>query len=313
MSSGEIMQLISPQAVLEQVAKAIPESCRQNIIIIGSLAAGYHYFKDDPSLQVRTKDVDCLLSPRIEAISTGKAVANLLFAEHWQLRQDGNWGKPGTDVTPEPDLPVLRLRPPDSTEWFIELLTVPESERDLGKRYIRLETSNGHFSLCSFGFLSLTDYKPISTPFGIAIARPEMMALANLLHHPYISSNTMSGKIGGREIKRSSKDLGRVLALAYLSEARQEDSLLSWPSSWADALQNRFPSTWQELATRVDSGIRQLLQPANELDLEEAHHSCEFGLLVSRRPNVRQLRAIGERLIQDAIDPLKKLATDRSP
>jgi hypothetical protein len=42
--------------------------------------------------------------------------------------------------------------------------------------------ARGHFSLCSFGFLSLIDFKPIETPFGIRIARPEMMAMANLLY-----------------------------------------------------------------------------------------------------------------------------------
>jgi hypothetical protein len=293
--------------VLEQVTASIPEDCRQNIIIIGSLAAGYYFFGDAPDLQVRTKDVDCLLSPRIEAIAAAQTVADRLFAEEWQLRTVSAWDKPGNVETPEDQLPVVRLRPPGSTEWFIELLTVPESEDDLGRRYIRLETSQGHFSLVSFGFLSLAEYQPIPTTFGVAIARPEMMALANLLHHPMIGPEKMSGLLGGREIKRSNKDLGRVLAIAYLSEARQEDALLDWPSLWADALQQRFPSKWQELAMRAGSGIRQLLLTANEPDLEEAHHSCVSGLLVSRRPELGQLRATAERLIQDVIFPLEKL------
>ena len=99
----------------------------------------------------------------------------------------------------------------------------------------------GHFSLCSFGFLLLAEYQPIATPFGIAIARPEMMALANLLHHPFIGPERMSGLIGDRKIKRSNKDLGRVLALAYLSEERQEDSLLTWPDVWANCSERQIP------------------------------------------------------------------------
>jgi hypothetical protein len=49
------LRLVSPRAVLEQVAHAIPEDCRANIIIIGSLAVGYHFFGNDPSLRVHTK------------------------------------------------------------------------------------------------------------------------------------------------------------------------------------------------------------------------------------------------------------------
>jgi hypothetical protein len=308
MSQDADVKLISPSAVLEQVAAAIPADFRHNIIIVGSLAAGYYFFGDNPEIPVRTKDVDCLLSPRLEAIPAGQAVANRLFAEHWQLRTEGDWGKAGDASTPVNKLPVVRLHPPGSTEWFIELLTVPESESDLDRKDIRLVTSKGHFSLCSFVFLSLAEFQPITTRFGIAIARPETMALANLLHHPVIGRETMSALIAGRSIKRSNKDLGRVLALARLAEAKKEDSVQKWPEVWAAALQNRFPTRWRKLVPKVGSGLRQLLRPENEADLEEARHTCANGLLVSQSPTLKILEVTGERLIQDAIEPLEKLA-----
>ena len=308
MNQEDIVKLISPSAVLKRIADAIPMDFRENIIVIGSLAAGYHFFGDDSKLQVRTKDVDCLLSPRIKAIPAGEAVANRLFADHWELRTEGDWGNPGDASTPDDKLPVVRLHPPGSTEWFIELLTVPESESDLGRKDIRIVTSQGHFSLCSFGFLSLAEFQPIHTPWGIAIARPETMALANLLHHPTIGEQPMSGLIGGRRIKRSNKDLGRVLALAYLAEAGQEDTLLGWPHVWAAALQSRFPTIWRSLVPNVGNGLRQLVQPENEADLDEARHTCEYGLLVSKAPSLKLLEITGKRLLQDAIEPLEKLA-----
>ena len=307
MNQEDIVKLISPSAVLERIAEAIPADYRENIIVIGSLAAGYHFFGDNPKLQVRTKDVDCLLSPRLKAIPAGEAVTNRLFADHWELRKDGDWGSPGDASTPDEKLPVVRLHPPGSTEWFIELLTVPESESDLGRKDIRIVTTRGHFSLCSFGFLSLAEFQPIQTPFGIAIARPETMALANLLHHPAIGEQPMSGLIGGRRIKRSNKDLGRVLALAYLAEARQEDSLLEWPQVWAAALQSHFPTIWRSLVPNVGNGLRQLIQPENEADLDEARHTCEYGLLVSQAPSLKLLEVTGKRLLQDAIEPLEKI------
>src|ERR1700704_4455750 len=44
MNSRADLRLVSPRAVLEQVAHAIPKDCRANIIIIGSLAVGYYFF-----------------------------------------------------------------------------------------------------------------------------------------------------------------------------------------------------------------------------------------------------------------------------
>lgn len=302
------MNLISPRAALEQLAAAVPEDCRENLVVVGSLAAGYYFFGENPQLQVRTKDADCLLSPRIRAIPAGIAVTEKLFSSDWSYHPTEEFPEPGNASTPEALLPVARLKPPGEQEWFIELLTVPESQDDLGKSYIRLPTSHGHFSLCSFGFLSLADYKPISTDIGIRVARPETMALANLLHHPAIGSELMSGLIESRQIKRSNKDLGRVLALALLSERMAEDSLLTWPELWAEALRVRFPSRWNELALRAGSGLRELLSREHDSNFEEALHTCGYGLLATQQVTAALLQATGERLLTDAIEPLERIA-----
>jgi len=295
---------VSPGAVLTEIVKAIPEDCKQNMIIIGSLAVGYHFFVEDENMVVRTKDADCLLSPRIAAVSVGEAITEKLLASDWSLSKIGKWTKPGDENTPPKDLPAVRLNPPGNTDWFIELHTVPESPADRERKYVPLKTSRGYFALPSFGFLSLTNYKPIKTELGIYIARPEMMALANMLEHPNIKLDTMSGLIQGRTIKRSNKDLGRVLAIAYLSTGQDVDSLETWPDIWHKALQDRFPEDWQKLARDSGSGLRRLL--LSEPDLDEAYHTCRYGLLALRPPALEQLRIAGERLLLDAVEPLEK-------
>ncbi|OGP65834.1 MAG: hypothetical protein A2170_15690 [Deltaproteobacteria bacterium RBG_13_53_10] len=304
----DVLKPISPETVLREIAQSIPEFCRKNMVIIGSLAVGYHYFGSQRTMIVRTKDADCLLSPRVEALSAGVAVTEKLFEENWEFRKDEKWSKPGDVNTPDDELPAVRLHPPNSREWFLELLTVPESPTDRAQRWIRLKTRYGHFGLCSFGFLLLANYEPILTSFGIYIARPEMMALANLLEHPEIRPETMSGLIAGREIKRSNKDLGRVLAIARLEVELDEDALMRWPKLWLDALKKRFPSEWIDLARQIGAGIRALL--ASEPDLDEALYTCVQGLLASRPPTVDMLRIVGKRLLQDAIEPLEASAEE---
>jgi len=80
-----------------------------------------------------------------------------------------------------------------------------------------------------------------------------------MLEHPEIRPETMSGLIAGRSIKRSNKDLGRVLAIARLSEKKEEDAMLGWPDIWRKALRDRFPDDWRDLARRTGSGLRKIL------------------------------------------------------
>jgi hypothetical protein len=136
-----------------------------------------------------------------------------------------------------------------------------------------------------------------------------MMALANLLHHPVIRPETMSGDhFRGRTIKRSNKDLGRVLALAYLARERDlrdaRDELGEWHTHMAAALREFFPHKAHELASVAGNGLRALLD--SQGDLEEAITTCSLGLLASMEVGSEALRATGRRVLAEVIEPLQE-------
>ena len=308
-SVESLLKSVKPRVALQQIADAIPEGCHAHMIVIGSLAVGYRYYANNEEIAVRTKDVDCLLSPRGQAVPAGKAITERLLSDDWQLDGNSKWTEPGTAATPDDKLPVIRLKPPAESEWFLELLTVPESPTDRSRRWTRLPPTQGHFVLPSFGYLALANLDPQPTNFGISIARPEMMVLANLLEHPIIESDLMSGGFHERsDIKRSNKDLGRVIAIARLAVREDEDALLEWPELWREALKARFPSEHQELASQAGTGLRALL--ASEPDFEQAWYTCYYGVLNALAPTIGQLRTAGERLLADAVEPLERAAHD---
>jgi hypothetical protein len=134
-----------------------------------------------------------------------------------------------------------------------------------------------------------------------------MMALANLLSHPELGSHVMSTPVEDRYVHRSSKDLGRVLALARL-EPREETE--RWEPRWRFALEKCFPTRWTSLAARLGMGLRALLD--DDMRFDEAWHCCNVGLLAAMGITKEQLHFTALQLLQDAIAPLEEVALRRA-
>lgn len=106
-----------------------------------------------------------------------------------------------------------------------------------------------------------------------------------------------------RPHKRRNKDLGRVLAIGYLSPS---EAMEDWHTIWERALRARFPDRHEELARNASAGLRRLL--ASDEDLQEATVLCASGLLSRRSPRADQLKAVGERMLRFAVEPLERIS-----
>lgn len=297
--------LLSPREVLERVSQALPATVRERVIVVGSLAAGFHFFGGHAGMAVRTKDADCLLSPRMEAVGAGTTLAKELLDAGWTHHFVEGFPRAGTSDMLAAQLPALRLVPPGEPGWFLEVLGAHEEGNRSERSFDRVETTEGHFALATFRFLALCERSPLPTDVDIRIARPEAMALANLLSHPSIKPDAMSQPFHGLSVKRSNKDLGRVLAIAVLSG---DGVVGGWAETWWGDLRACFPEDAVALARRAGSGMRDLLGSSE--DLREARHTCVYGLLAQQPPSTEALLAVGRRLVQDAIEPLEALAQE---
>jgi hypothetical protein len=113
-------------------------------------------------------------------------------------------------------LRAIRLAPPDSDAYFLELLNVPATDQTIAKQWMPVKLDDGWYGLPSFRFMGLTAYFRRKSAAGLEYAAPSMMALSNLLaHHEIGISRIDAGETAG--VLRSAKDLGRVISLAHLA------------------------------------------------------------------------------------------------
>jgi hypothetical protein len=291
---------LDPAELFARLARDLPARLHEHLIVVGSLAAAYAFRVQLENRGVKTKDADLVVHPAGDLASCA-AMAEALRDLRWTQHPD-HPGVTSKDV-PTDKLPAIRLFPPGSKDYFVEFLNLPEKGQAETKKWTRITVKGEFFGLPSFRFQGLTAYRPLRSAEGIYHASPATMALANLLSHPTLGTIRMKGLIEGREILRSAKDLGRVLALAQLST---RDEVEAWLEPWQKSLMESFPEEWRDLALRAGDGLKELLGSPSAL--EEAGHTCAVGLLAGRNVTVENLRGIGKQLIVDVLEPLADTA-----
>jgi len=291
--------MLDPETTFKLIATNLPASVHDHVVIVGSIAAAYYHRQALGNRQVQTKDADLVIQPAGD-LATCRTIAEQLLTARWRRRADCT---PSATPTPQPStlLRTLRLHPPDSDAYYIEILGLPSRKQHESVRFEPLELTDGWYGVPCFRYLSLVDFEQPTSSAGLRYAAPSMMALANLLSHPEVGTQRMSTELGGRKILRSAKDLGRVLALARLEERATTEA---WADVWLRALRPRFPEEWPRLASRVGNGLNALLD--NQDAFEEAHHAAAVvGLLSHLRMTLDELRAIAEQFLEDVVEPFR--------
>jgi hypothetical protein len=291
-----LTETINPHELFSLLRDELPSGVLKHVLVVGSLAAAYHYAEDLVGGGVKTKDADLVLYPAGHVIAA-REIAMRLLGRGWRERREL---LPGTAETPANELPAIRLYPPDHERYFVELLMVSSGEAPGAKPWVRVELPSGHYGLPGFEFLALTMIDRQRSEVGVSYAHPAMMALANLLSHRTLKSHIMSSPVGGRPVQRYAKDLGRVLALARLeaSEKLEEE----WAQRWLFSLQECFPTRWPQLASTVGDGLKALVA---HTDFEQAWHCCNVGLLAGKGVKEPQLQVIASQVLEYVIKPVE--------
>lgn len=280
------MSDLVPDEIFRALRKDLPPTAIRGLVVAGSLAAAYHFRDQLQTRAINTKDADLLVQSagNVEAC---RSLALQLLSLGWRHLENPPF-PPGAGPEPRERLPAIRLVPKRRSDYFLELLGLPKPGQRKSVEWRPIELDGGWHAVACFRFMRLVAHRPLMSRPGLLYARPEMMALANLLSHPDLGAQTLSRPVGDREgILRSSKDLGRVVALAWLAGRGGTEA---WRDSWAQA----YPKY-----RKAGSGLRALLDDDRALD--DAYHTARYGLLRGLPVTLNAFRAAGARLALDVL------------
>ena len=259
-------------SLLQRVAERVPPALRTNVVVIGSIATAWVFRDVSGTHAVATKDIDVLLRPAVDAVTTAQALGQKLLDEGWQPRYP-NGIQPATQETPDDQLPALRLSPPgEEDSWFVELLAEPATDQTTRKHWRRFHTGLGDFGLPSFRYMRVAVHGAVDTEFGLRVARPANMGLAHLLEHADPDRTPISNLPGNPP--RFTKDVGRAITLWWL--AREQSSMASsqWLDEWRRTLTSLYPDHTDTLKQATIAGLASVTDY-----LSEAHAIARGGVL----------------------------------
>ena len=154
------MSVLDPKKLFLRLSQDIPKPLQKHLFIVGSLAAAYHFRSELERRGVNTKDADVVVYPAGD-VRSAKALAVQLLDLGWK-RTEKCFPLPRR--SPAHRLRALRLFPPNSEDYFVELLMVSDGETPGPKPWVAVELSEGFFGLPGFEFLALTQTDRQRTP-----------------------------------------------------------------------------------------------------------------------------------------------------
>jgi hypothetical protein len=282
--------------LLRAVAARVPPALRGKVVVIGSIAAAWTFRDVSRTHAVATKDIDLLLRPAFDAVATAESLGQELLDAGWRPRYP-NGREPGRKETHDDDLPALRLSPPDVAEdWFVELQAVPPPDQTTRKHWRRFHTSEGDFGLPSFRFMPVAVDDPEDTEFGLRVARPSRMALANLLEHADPDRTPIANLPDTPP--RFVKDVGRAVALWWLAREQTVQADTNWTTEWRQTLSALYPDRVPAMKRAADDSLRELADY-----LPQAHAIARESLLAPHATTLDAFRRAHSSLsrLEDAL------------
>ena len=112
---------LDPAELFARLARDLPVDLHRHFFVVGSLAAAYAFRGKMKRRAVKTKDADLVVHPSGDVASSAELATRLLDLG-W--KQHSDW--PPASSKDQPNLPAIRLLPPESKGYFVELLNLPE-------------------------------------------------------------------------------------------------------------------------------------------------------------------------------------------